>query len=314
MSASCRQEENIKKLEIAVAKNNIRKAEKELLDIQHISDAEYTRLCQLSVENKNLAVPLMLIEKGMSPDIYVSDLPLSFYFVDFATNSEFSELLKANVNLQLTDNKEFRNILEYSVCLDKKDFFTALEKKMAEYSSEASFINQMFRILKYAIRTKKINYAHAIIEDVTFSDREKYDCLKYFEELILKQVPEDLVASFLKKNKDILLKTEMFSYHVVTHYSYLKACGMDISDAKLIIPDEAVADILLDGDPKGIKWFLNKIDCKKKYPMNGELREIKDILNYRIRIKSGAIDGSYEEMKEKNKNEIQLLKQVKQSL
>lgn len=48
--------------------------------------------------------------------------------------------------------------------------------------------------------------------------------------------------------------------------------------------------------------------------MNGELREIKDILNYRIRIKSGAIDGSYEEMKEKNKNEIQLLKQVKQSL
>lgn len=274
--ASCKQNGSIKKLENAVAKNNIKKAEKELQKLPHISEAEYSRLCQLSIENKNLALPLMLIEKGMSPNIYIGDSPLSFYFVDLATDSEFSQLLKS----------------------------------MAKDSSEASFINQAFRILQYAIRTKKFSYAHAIIEDVDFAEKTRYDCLKYFEELLLKQVPKDLTASFLKKNKDTLLKTEMFPYNLAVHYSYLKDCGLELSDAKLIIEDETVADILLDGEPEGIKFLLNKIDCKKSYPMNGELRKIRDILHYRIRIKSGAIDGSYEEMQEKNKTEIQLLKEI----
>ena len=117
---SCQQSGNIKKLEVAITKNDNNKVEKVLQNHPSLSENEYKQLCQLSIDNKNLVIPLMLISNGMSPNIYISDMPLSFYYVEFGTDIEFSEFLENDIDLSLTDNKEYRNILNYSIFHDKK--------------------------------------------------------------------------------------------------------------------------------------------------------------------------------------------------
>ena len=108
----------------------------------HTSENEYKQLCQLSIDNKNLVIPLMLISNGMSPNIYISDMPLSFYYVEFGTDIEFSEFLENDIDLSLTDNKEYRNILNSSIFHDKKEFFIILLNKLFAKQTEISFIHQ----------------------------------------------------------------------------------------------------------------------------------------------------------------------------
>ena len=125
---SCQQSGNIKKLEVAITKNDNKKVEKVLQNHPSLSENEYKQLCQLSIDNKNLVIPLMLISNGMSPNIYISDMPLSFYYVEFGTDIEFSEFLENDIDLSLTDNKEYRNILNYSIFHDKKEFVLLIKK------------------------------------------------------------------------------------------------------------------------------------------------------------------------------------------
>ena len=47
------------------------------------------------------------------------------------------------------------------------------------------------------------------------------------------------------------------------------------------------------------KKNLDFIDCKRKYDFNGKQQTIEEIINYRIKLLSGVIDGD-KEMQTKN--------------
>ena len=57
------------------------------------------------------------------------------------------------------------------------------------------------------------------------------------------------------------------------------------------------------------KKNLDFIDCKRKYDFNGKQQTIEEIINYRIKLLSGVIDGD-KEMQTKNKEMIEQLQQV----
>ena len=306
---SCQQSGNIKKLEVAITKNDNKKVEKVLQNHPSLYENEYKQLCQLSIDNKNLVIPLMLISNGMSPNIYISDMPLSFYYVEFGTDIEFSEFLENDIDLSLTDNKEYRNILNYSIFHDKKEFFIILLKKLFDKQTEISFIHQRLGTLKYCIVMQKFDYANIIIENVNFSEKTRYDCLEYLQALVSNNVPTNITSLFLDKNINMLITSEGFIDYVVYNYSYLQTCDFDIFNCDFIINSAIDGELFLQGEPDGILWLLDFIDCKRKYDFNGKQQTIEEIINYRIKLLSGVIDGD-KEMQTKNKEMIEQLQQV----
>lgn len=304
----CKETPSIEKIKSYIKTNEIKKVENELNKKETFSKNDFEELCMVSLDNKNLEVPIMLIERGMSPDIYINDKPLSFYFVELGSITEFNNIIRTSINLDLKDNTDYLNIAEYAISCEKKDFFTQIVEKSKKTKSEDEYIAYMFDVLKYAIEKNKNGYIDFIINDIEFTANQKSVCKDYFSSLIYSKVPDALLSKFISNTIDILLLNEDLIFYVVYNYQRLKDCDVDFFNYPMIINDksEYFGEVFLMGEPEGLEQLLKLINPDEKIQFNDDLVSIEYIINYRIRLLSGAVDGD-KEMKKLNQIEIEKL-------
>nr|WP_318706897.1 hypothetical protein [uncultured Treponema sp.] len=305
----CKETPSIEKIKSYIKTNEIKKVENELNKKEIFSKNDFEELCMVSLDNKNLEVPIMLIERGMSPDIYINDKPLSFYFVELGSITEFNNIIRTSINLDLKDNTDYLNIAEYAISCEKKDFITQIFKKSKKTKSEDEYIAYMFDVLKYAIEKNKNDYIDFIINDIEFTANQKSVCKDYFSSLIYSKVPDALLSKFISNTIDILLLNEDLIFYVVYNYQRLKDCDVDFFNYPMIINDksEYFGEFFLMGEPEGLDKLFNLINCKNSFQLNGESQSIKQILEYRIKLLSGVIDND-KENEQRNAEEIIKLK------
>ena len=234
----CKETPSIEKIKSYIKTNEIKKVENELNKKEIFSKNDFEELCMVSLDNKNLEVPIMLIERGMSPDIYINDKPLSFYFVELGSITEFNNIIRTSINLDLKDNTDYLNIAEYAISCEKKDFFTQIVEKSKKTKSEDEYIAYMFDVLKYAIEKNKNDYIDFIINDIEFTANQKSVCKDYFSSLIYSKVPDALLSKFISNTIDILLLNEDLIFYVVYNYQRLKDCDVDFFNYLMIINDK----------------------------------------------------------------------------
>ncbi len=306
----CNKSSRISKIYSLIEHDNITKVEKELQKSNLFTKQEFEDLCRISIENKNLKIPILLINKGMSPDIYINDKPLSFYFIEYGTDEDFYELIKYNINLDLKDNSKHLNIAEYAIQYDKRNSFNAVISEMSK-KDDNSYTSKMLEILRFVLRDKKNDYVKIIIDNVNFNKDLKELCKEYFSVLLNSKVSCDLLSDFLNKNVNVLLLNDDLLYYVLTNFSYLEKCNFHFFDYPLIINNksEYFADNFLDGEPEGLEQLLNLINSDEKIQFNDDFVSIKYILNYRIRLLSGAVDGD-KKIKKLNQVEIEKLEKL----
>lgn len=305
----CKETPSIEKIKSYIKTNEIKKVENELNKKEIFSKNDFEELCMVSLDNKNLEVPIMLIERGMSPDIYINDKPLSFYFVELGSITEFNNIIRTSINLDLKDNTDYLNIAEYAISCEKKDFFTQIVEKSKKTKSEDEYIAYMFDVLKYAIEKNKNDYIDFIINDIEFTANQKSVCKDYFSSLIYSKVPDALLSKFISNTIDILLLNEDLIFYVVYNYQRLKDCDVDFFNYPMIINDksEYFGEFFLMGEPEGLDKLFDLINCKNSFQLNGESQSIKQILEYRIKLLSGVIDND-KENEQRNAEEIIKLK------
>lgn len=279
----CKETSSIEKIKSYIEKNEIAKVENELNKKEIFSKNDFEELCMVSLVNKNLEVPIMLIERGMSPDIYVNDKPLSFYFVELGSITEFNNIIRTLINLDLKDNTDYLNIAEYAICCEKKDFFIQIIEESRKRKNEDAYVAYMFDVLKYAIEKNRNDYIDFIINDIEFTENQRSECIDYFSSLIYSKAPDALLSKFINNNMDILLLNEDLLFYVVYNYQRLKNCNVDFFNYPLIINDksEYFGEIFLMGEPEGLEKLFDLINYKDTFQLDGESKSIKDILEYR---------------------------------
>lgn len=307
----CKETPSIEKIKSYIKTNEIAKVENELNKKETFSKKDFEELCMVSLDNKNLEVPIMLIERGMSPDIYINDKPLSFYFVELGSITEFNNIIRTSINLDLKDNTDYLNIAEYAICCEKKDFFIQIIEESKKRKNEDAYVAYMFDVLKYAIEKNRNDYIDFIINDIEFTENQKSECIDYFSSLIYSKVPDALLSKFINNNMDILLLNEDLIFYVVYNYQRLKDCDVDFFNYPMIINDksEYFGEIFLMGEPEGLDKLFDLINYKDSFQLNGESQSIKQILEYRIKLLSGVIDND-KESEQRNAEEIIKLKDL----